>query len=156
MKIYTHSDINNLNLYNLKNLEKYLIKTNSVKDIYSNSGIYKIENNSKLSQVIIYDGDIITYENYIKNKPIYVDKSIIKKIDLNPKHISNEYVSIDYCQYYYSFQKNSPLYLVVELLNDNKLKDIYFRFENTYAAYSDADINNPFIKEDIDKFLNYF
>ena len=156
MKIYIHSNIKNINLKNLDQLEKKMVRKNLVKDIYSDSGIYKIENKNKLSKIIIYDGDIIKYENYINNLPILVDKSIVKKIDLQPMHISNNHISIDYYQYYYSLQEKSPLYLVIELFSDNKLKDIYFRFEQTYASYSDADINNQFIKEDIEKFMKYF
>jgi hypothetical protein len=105
---------------------------------------------------MIHDGDIYKFENYINNLSIILDKSIVKKIDKDPSHISNNHDTIDYIQYYYSFQQKSPLYLVVELYQDKQLKDLYFRFEDTYAAYSDADINNPFIKEDIERFLKYF
>ena len=155
MKIYIHNTIYNINLSNLKNLEKYITKKVDVKDIYSNSGIFRIENNYNLNQIMIHDGDIFKYENYINNLPIILDKSIVKKIDKNPTHISNDHDCVNYTQYYYSFQKKSPLYLVIELFNKDEIKDLYFRFEDTYAAYSDADIDNPFIKEDISKFLQY-
>lgn len=155
MKIYYHKNLNNINLSNLINLNKYIVKTVIVKDIYANSGLYKIENNKNLSQIIIQDGDIYQYDNYIDNHPIWLDRSIIKKIDRNPTHISNDHDSIDYTQYYYNFQKKSPLYLVIEYYQNKNLKDLYFRFEDTYAAYSDADMNSPFIKEDMIKFLEY-
>lgn len=155
MKIYIHNTLNNINLNNLKNLEKYISKTVNIKDIYSESGIFRIENNNNLNQIMIYDGDVYKFENYINNMPIILDKSIVKKIDKNPQHISNNHDTIDYVQQYYSFEKKSPLYLVIELFQDKKLKDLYFRFEDTYAAYSDADINNPFIKEDMQRFLEY-
>ena len=155
MKIYIHNNLNNINLNNLKNLEKYISKSVDVKDIYSDSGIFRIENKNNLNQIMIYDGDIYKFENYINNLSIILDKSIVKKIDKDPSHISNNHETIDYIQNFYSFQKKSPLYLVVELFKNKKLKDLYFRFEDTYAAYSDADINNPFIKEDIKRFLEY-
>tara|TARA_Y100000992_G_C21247907_1_gene484304 strand:- start:16 stop:486 length:471 start_codon:yes stop_codon:yes gene_type:complete len=155
MKIYIHNTLNNINLNNLKNLEKYISKIVNIKDIYSESGIFRIENNNNLNQIMIYDGDVYKFENYINNMPIILDKSIVKKIDKNPQHISNNHDTIDYVQQYYSFEKKSPLYLVIELFQDKKLKDLYFRFEDTYAAYSDADINNPFIKEDMQRFLEY-
>lgn len=155
MKIYIHKNLNNVNLTNIKNLEKYLVKEVQVKDIYSDSGIYKIENNKNLSQIIIHDGDIYEYSNYVNNMSIILDKSIVRKINNNPSHISNNHDCIDYCQYYYSFQKKSPLYLVIELLKNKELKDLYFRFEDTYAAYSDSDIDNPFMKEDIAKFMEF-
>jgi len=156
MKIYILNNFNNINLNNLKNLEKYISKTVNVKDIYSDSGIFKIENNNNLNQIMIHDGDIYKFENYINNLSIILDKSIVKKIEKNPSHISNNHDSVDYVQYYYSFQQKSPLYLVIELFKDKQLKDFYFRFEDTYAAYSDADIHNPFIKEDMQRFLEYF
>tara|TARA_B100000886_G_scaffold340367_1_gene309485 strand:+ start:3995 stop:4501 length:507 start_codon:yes stop_codon:yes gene_type:complete len=155
MKIYIHENLSNIYLDNLKNLEKYLVKTVSVKDIYSCSGLFKIENNKKLSQIIIHDGDIYKYDNYINNLSMILDKSIVKKIDRDPSHISNNHDTVDYIQNYYSFQEKSPLYLVIELYKNKELKDVFFRFENTYAAYSDADINSPFIKEDIEKFLQF-
>lgn len=156
MKIYIHNTLNNINLNNLKNLEKYISKIVNIKDIYSESGLFRIENNNNLNQIMINDGDIYKFENYINNMSIILDKSIVKKIDRNPSHISNNHDTVDYIQHYYSFQKKSPLYLVIELFKDKKLKDLYFRFEDTYAAYSDADINNPFIKEDMQRFLEYF
>ncbi len=155
MRIYINNNFNNINIKNLKNLDKFLSRKIEVKDIFSNSGIYKIENNNNLSQIIINDGDIIEYENYINHLSILVDKSIVKKIDLHPTHISNNHIAIDYLQYYYKFQEKSPLYLIVEYFKNNELKDVYFRFEDSYAAYSDADINNHFIKEDINKFFQY-
>ena len=155
MKIYIHNTLNNINLNNLKNLEKYISKIVNIKDIYSESGLFRIENNNNLNQIMINDGDIYKFENYINNMSIILDKSIVKKIDRNPSHISNNHDTVDYIQHYYSFQKKSPLYLVIELFKDKKLKDLYFRFEDTYAAYSDADINNPFIKEDMQRFLEY-
>lgn len=155
MKIYIHKNLNNVNLNNIKNLEKFLVKEVQVKDIYSDSGIYKIENNKNLSQIIIHDGDVYEYSNYVNNMSIILDKSIVKKINNNPSHISNNHECIDYCQYYYSFQKKSPLYLVIELFKNKELKDLYFRFEDTYAAYSDSDIDNPFMKEDIAKFMEF-
>jgi hypothetical protein len=42
---------------------------------------------------------------------------------------------------------------VIEELEDN-IYDVYFMLRDTYAAYSDADIHNPFILEDIKKFNN--
>jgi hypothetical protein len=156
MKLYIHNTLNNINLNNLKNLEKYISKMVEVKDIYSDSGIFRIENKNNLNQIMIHDGDIYKFENYINNLSIILDKSIVKKIDKDPSHISNNHDTIDYFQYYYSFQQKSPLYLVIEMYKDKQLKDLYFRFEDTYAAYSDADINNPFIKEDIERFLEYF
>ena len=52
----------------------------------------------------------------------------------------------------YSLRTKSPIMLVVEQNLDNSVYDVYFMLRETYAAYSNADIHNPFIKEDIGNF----
>jgi hypothetical protein len=54
---------------------------------------------------------------------------------------------------YYKLRDKSPLTFVVELI-DEDVSDFYFILEGYHAKYSNADLNNPSIKEDFIDFID--
>lgn len=145
-------------------LEPLLVKTMRVCDLYTDESIFRMENGKRFHRIEIHDGSIETYTDYIDGKTILIDKSIVKTQMDQAYHIPIAHTKLQYTQYYYRLREKSPIYLVIEIMNDsvshslssdnNELKDVFVRFEDNYAAYSDADVENPFTKETINSFLS--
>ena len=76
MRIYLeHFNYQNINFNNLNKCNKE--ERNQI-EIYSDEGIYLIENN-RLYKLKLMDGNIERSENYINNINLLIDKTIIKK-----------------------------------------------------------------------------
>lgn len=151
MKIYNK----NLKLQFLDKtkLKDYLYNSRNISYIYSKKGVYRIYDNKDLHEINIIDGKIDNLENYVDGENYLIDYTIIKK---NKKFVSNlplNHIKKDLLVNYYSLRDKSPIIFVIEEI-DNNIYDVYFMLRDTYAAYSDADIHNPFILEDIKKFNN--
>jgi hypothetical protein len=158
MKLY----INNLNLDILpnimKNLEQYYIKTETYIQIYSNEGIYKIDNSS-ITKMICNDIDIKKFENYYKNFTIIVDPSYFTLqtvYQIGPNHIS-----INLKRKIFKLNVNSNLQLAIEC----EIKEEHNYFKNTIESVlipndiyfelpNDNDINAILIKNEIIEFLS--
>tara|TARA_B100000035_G_C21028874_1_gene567444 strand:+ start:2000 stop:2473 length:474 start_codon:yes stop_codon:yes gene_type:complete len=153
MKIYNK----NLNLKNLNVdfLQEYKYKTRNVSYIYTKKGIYRIYDNNDLHEINIQDGKIDYIDNYVNKDSYIIDHTIIKKLKKFVSNIPYDHVKHDLTINYYTLRQGSPILFVVEFINDtNNIYDAYFMLRDTYAAYSDADIYNPFVLEDIGEFCN--
>ncbi len=54
----------------------------------------------------------------------------------------------------FKLRDKSPLICIVEYnLDTNKIHDVYFQLHDKHAAYSSADLDNLFLKEDIISFI---
>jgi hypothetical protein len=153
MKLYNK----NLVVHNIDidKIKEYLIKTRNISYIFSNEGMFRIYDNKDLHKIDIQDGSLEILNNYVNGQNYVIDHTIIKKIpSKNVSHIPIHHVKNDYKVTYYSLRTKSPIMLVIEQHTDNSIYDVYFMLRETYAAYSNADIYNPFIIEDIGNFCN--
>ena len=149
MKIY----INNLNLNILNelsnNFKNLLIDTKQYIILYTEEGIYEI-NNKLIYHLEQIDRDIKKYENFYNEFTLIVDPSFFNKhIEtsiIGTKHISNQIV-----KYIYKLNKKSDLNLIIEYnSNDSKMieNDIYFELNK------EIDIDEIFIKKELIEFLS--
>ena len=149
MKIY----INNLNLNILNelsnNFKNLLIDTKQYIVLYTEEGIYEI-NNKLIYHLEQIDRDIKKYENFYNEFTLIVDPSFFNKhIEtsiIGTKHISNQIV-----KYIYKLNKKSDLNLIIEYnSNDSKMieNDIYFELNK------EIDIDEIFIKKELIEFLS--
>ena len=152
MKLYDKNLV--IHNINLKSLAEYSTKTRDISYIYSDEGIFRIYDKNDLHSIVINDGKLDVLENYVNNHTFVIDHTIIKKQKPFVSHIPTNHVKMDYNINYYTLREKSPIMLVIEKNYDNKICDVYFMLHSTYAAYSDADIHNPFIKDDIKTFYD--
>lgn len=152
MKLYnTQLDIAKINT---KRLAEYLSDSRNVSYIYSDECVLRIYDNRDLHSIVIQDGALDILENYVNNQTFVIDHTIIKKQKQFISHIPNNHVKKDYKVKYYLLREKSPITMVMEVDYQDRIYDVYFMLRDTYAAYSDADIHNPFIKEDIEMFCD--
>lgn len=151
MKIY--NKYLKLDKINDEHVKQYNYNTRSVSYILSKKAIYRIYDNRDLHEIIINDDKIEEIEDYVNDQTHLIDYTIIKKRNTFVSNIPVDHIKRDIIMNYYSLRKNSPIVLVIEKENDN-IVDFYFMLRDTYAAYSDADIYNPFILEDIKQFYS--
>tara|TARA_Y100000816_G_C26101740_1_gene584157 strand:- start:2633 stop:3097 length:465 start_codon:yes stop_codon:yes gene_type:complete len=150
MRIYIHT--NNISNLNTDSISKYLIQSDYVTEIYSEYGIFVITNGKKIKEITIKDGNIYNISNYLPNYNAIIDTSMIFKSKEPVSHIPHEhyYKNIIRCEYKESIK--SPVSFIIEYYN-NKIENTYFMLTDKHAAYSEADIMNPFTKESIQFFL---
>tara|TARA_Y100000992_G_scaffold292133_1_gene249327 strand:- start:3869 stop:4327 length:459 start_codon:yes stop_codon:yes gene_type:complete len=151
MRIY----LENFNYQNINfnNLKKYNNELKEIIEIYTDNGLFLIENN-RIFSLKYKDGLIEKCNNYINNINLILDKTIIKKNMNMVSHVPINNIQRNLKLYFYKLRDKSPLKLVLTYEN-NIIVDMYFMLFETYAAYSIADLNNFSIKEDIVEFLNY-
>jgi len=151
MKIY----INNLNLNVLKDiqeiLENQLVNSENYIQLYTNEGIFRIEQNNIYSLEPI-DTDVKIYEKYFNDFTLIVDLSYFKKTSTTSIY-GNKHLYTSIKRDFYKLNKQSKLQLVIEnheniIPGDYIPSDIYFEFDGT------NDINELFIKHDIIEFLS--
>ena len=140
MKIYFENYKLNKNIK--KGLDIYFIYKNI--NFYSNEGIFLI-NNKKIFKLNILDKKIkkIKFNNY----NLLIDESeIINEISYQ---LPVTYIST--VSFYYKLYKTSNIKFVIEysLVENDENKPINFYFE-----VSDFEIDNLFIKEEINEFLS--
>lgn len=152
MRIY----IDNMNIQNIdiNKLSKYLQQKDKIKEIYSDEGFYRVKNENYCKEITIEDGEIMHINNYINNMKIIVDKSFIYTSKDVVSHIPYNHITHDIQKYTYRELPDSPMCFVVETSIENDIENAYFMLTNKHAAYSDADILNPFTKESIMFFHN--
>ena len=149
MRIYLDKLWLNINFNKIENL---LSSCEELIYLYSIDGIYIIQNN-KLMKMEIYDGQVNTIDNYIDNHNITIDTTILKKSREIVSCIPCNHININKKNNYYKLRDKSPLTFVVEFIDEN-VSDFYFILEGYHAKYSNADLNNPSIKEDFIDFLS--
>ena len=147
MKIY----INNYNIDNLskklKGLNKYLIsKTNSI-EIYSDEGIYLVDENNMYN--ITYLDRPIQKINYTDDIEMSIDLSTTNSIIVN--QLPSDNIILKLATYIYKICPRSKVNLIV---NFTLTKNMEYKPYNFYFDVSDdIDINGPIFKEDINVFL---
>lgn len=141
MKVYT--EIVKKNHTNLERLEKYFYKTQNETFIYSDDGIFKLENNN-ICKVIIKDDNIEYKKNYYENTTLYVDKSETKFVSMNGQ-IPYNHTILKMKKMHYRLFDNAVITFCVELANNN-IHNYYF--------ITKENIDNCLIKKDIVTFLS--
>jgi len=147
MKIY----INNYNIDNLskklKGLNEYLInKTNSI-EIYSDEGIYLVDENNIYN--ITYLDRPIEKINYTDEIEMSIDLSTTNSIIVN--QLPSDNIILKLATYTYKICPRSKVKLIV---NFTLNKNMEYKPYNFYFDVSDdIDINGPIFKEDINVFL---
>ena len=136
----------------LKKINNILSSSEELIYLYSIDGIFIIQNN-KIMKIDINDGEINTIDEYIDDFNITIDTTIINKSRDFVSCVPRNHIKIDKKVNYYKLRDKSPLTFVVELI-DNDVSDFYFILEGYHAKYSNADLNNPSIREDFTDFLN--
>ena len=154
MKIYIKNlDLKEANHKNI-HLIQYHYQCKFYHELYSEFGIYRIENGKVLKRLNIIDGECIELNDYITNYNILLDTTIIKKEENNVMQIPNDHIVCKKIVNMYRLREKSPLIMIVEINSENnEVYDIYFQLNETYAAYSEADMNNEFIKNDLYSFI---
>ena len=149
MRIY----INNFNLDIMDKIselfKEHLIKTDNYIELYTNEGIYRIED--KIIYFLdIIDNDIQKFEKYYNNFTLIVDTSFYNKKNTSSIH-GETHLSFQIIEKYYKLDIFSPISLVIKYnLNKTKLIPIDIYFE----SYKDININDVFIKKEIIEFLS--
>jgi hypothetical protein len=147
MKIY----INNYNIDNLskklKGLNEYLInKTNSI-EIYSDEGIYLVDENNIYN--ITYLDRPVQKINYTDDVEMCIDLSTTNSIIVN--QLPSDNIILKLATYTYKLCPRSKVKLIV---NFTLNKNMEYKPYNFYFDVSDdIDINGPIFKEDINVFL---
>lgn len=134
--------VKNPNKINHKELNKYKIKTYVKKIIYSNEGIYNLQEDSFYKLQITDD---VSEKIILCNTQLLCDfsKKVYKKTNKRPFYYNEREITVDK----YILRKNSPLMFCIEYYKNN-INEIYF-------VSKDADIKNFSIQEDIKEFLKY-
>ena len=146
MKIY----IENYNIEKLykkiKFLNEYLREKTNVLEIYSDEGIYSVDQNNiyKLSYL-----DRPTKKvKYNDNTIMIIDPSETIRTIVNQLPADN--VIFNFTRYTYQNGANSKIKLVIDLMLNNME---YTPYNFYFDVSNDIDINNPIFKEDINVFL---
>jgi len=141
----------------LKKLDKYLIKKQTINDIYSNEGIYQIHENQtyklRVKSEKIHENIVLKTDDD-KIVTLVIDDSVIEKEMVH--QIPYDHVNIPLTTHIYSLNKNNNynklgLTLVIEFIQNDKenSKPINYYFE----CASEIGYNNLPI-EDINVFLS--
>ena len=154
MKIYINSFKYNHNNFKKKLEEMCILELQKINvEIYSENGVFIVEN-ERIYKINYIDGDIETINNYCEDCSITIDRTIVKKEMKNVYCISNKYTKINKLIQRFKLRDKSPLICIVEYnLDIKKIHDVYFQLHNKHAAYSSADLDNLFLKEDILSFI---
>jgi hypothetical protein len=149
MKIF----IANLNLECLKDiselLKEYLIHSENYIELYTNEGIYNIED-KKCYELDVIDKDIKTYNNYYKDFGLIVDYSYFNKKPITSVK-GDKHESLFITKKVYKLNKISSFEIVIKFCTENNIvipHDIYLYSKN------DIDVNNILTKNEIIEFLS--
>jgi len=166
MKLYIENfGISNL-VKTLGVLEKYPVHKKYKSEIYSDDGIYNV-NNIDLYKCVIKDDDIKKIDNYYNDKSLLIDNSKVTYIKWN--QIPYEHIILHTCEFHYLVnnlvnQETSIIFVIIgkkvfdrvynmeeEIkLNykDLDLMDFYFEVSDT------LDIHHETVKQEINEFLS--
>jgi hypothetical protein len=149
MKIY----INNFNIEILsevmKNIFETYIRSETYILIYSEEGIYRIDNDKTIKKLICLDNNIKIFKKYYGEFTLVADPSYYTTEiahNISPQHISKRVKRL-----FFEVNKNSNIQLVIEgevIEESENLNDIYFEVSDT------IDINDTLIKKEIIVFLS--
>lgn len=151
MKIY----INNLNLELLKYIselfKEYLIHTERFIQLYTNEGIYRIEDKN-IFYLDACDKDIILLDKYYKDFTLIVDPSFFHKQLCSSVH-GETHLCFHIQKNSYKLSKISDLSLIIEYSYDNN--EIFISHDIYFESDKVIDLNNPFIKKELIEFLSH-
>ena len=151
MKIY----INNLNLDIINDIselfKEYLINSETYIKLYTNEGIYRIED-KQIYFLDVCDKQIKIVEDYYNNFTLVIDPSFFHKQVCSSIH-GETHLSFQIFKKYYKLYKSSNISLIIKYLSNNinqKLtpNDMYFE------CNKDIDINDIFVKNELIEFLS--
>jgi hypothetical protein len=142
MKIY----INHFNLEVLpeliKNLTDYRVKTEEYIQLYSNDGIYQIDQSTTIKLKPI-DHDISIYQNFYKDFTIIVDPSfyiVEKVVQIPPEHVSKK-IKRDVFSIHKNSNSNSKLVIETDIpINQTRNGFEFLTKKNTENAEQPVDI----------------
>jgi len=142
MKIY----INHFNLEVLpeliKNLTEYRVKTEEYIQLYSNDGIYQIDQSTTIKLKPI-DHDISIYQNFYKDFTIIVDPSfyiVEKVVQIPPEHVSKK-IKRDIFSIHKNSNSNSKLVIETDIpINQTRNGFEFLTKKNTENAEQPVDI----------------
>ena len=153
MRIYI--DNFNFKMSSINQIKPYKRDSYMQTYIYSPSGVYRVDKGHNLRKIEFKDGNIDSIKDYIPNIHITIDHSIIKKQPHIVSHIPYDNISRNIQLTHYSVQPNSPINLILENDEQGNICEMYFILNSKkYASYSNADIENPLIKEDVQLLLD--
>jgi len=137
MKIYIETYNLNDIIKKLYILDKFWFNTKTQIDIYSEEGIF-IVNNTKIFKLNISDKKIQKLENYVKNHTLLIDDSIIDK-EITYQ-IPQDHIAINLTSFTYKICQKSNVSLVIEgTYNQVPQTDKYIGFEPSnfyFISYS--------------------
>tara|TARA_B110000305_G_C19256472_1_gene547336 strand:- start:120 stop:557 length:438 start_codon:yes stop_codon:yes gene_type:complete len=114
--------------------------------IYSYEGIYTIIRNN-IYKLDIINNNSLSINNYINNITAFIDTSSITPQKDVSYQIPIPNTSHQLLEYNIKINKDSIISLIIET-NNNIISDWFFITDESY--------DNPFIKEDINKFISQF
>ena len=152
MKLY----INNFNIDILSDIMKQLsdkyIRSELYIQIYSDEGIYRVDNDTTIKKLICIDNNIKILKKYYNEFTLIADPSYYTTEIVN--NIAPVHISTSIKRYFYEINESSKIQLVIEgevtknandIINAN---DIYFEVPNN------IDINDALVKKEIIVFLS--
>ena len=134
----------------LNKLEKFLVDTYDIVDVYSKEGIYQIHDNKMFKLNVqsekIKENIIMKTENN-KSIELLIDDSVVQKE--NVSHIPFDHIHLPLSINSYSLHKNNKmdLVLVIEFIKNYKPINYYFEYKSSIS-------NNNLPMEDINVFLS--
>ena len=135
------------NDYN-KNLKKYLVQSNKCVEIYSEEGIFTIDNNDIYLLCIMNEKHEIINNGIINNGiNILIDKSNIIREKVHQLPVEHIPLLIHYDMY--SLDAKSKLKMIVKTLENKNIPiDVYFEVDNSVDPTNISVINeiNAFMK----------
>ena len=153
MKIY----IDNYNIAKLskkmKDLNKYLTNTSSAINVYSDEGIFSIDQQN-IYKITYLDKPIKKVKYVSENNTIFdmiIDTTETTTIIVNQLPTDNVIIKTD--TQVYQISPNSKTKLIVNLTPLNKITNEYIPHDFYFDVSDDIDIKSPVFKEDINVFL---
>lgn len=158
MKIYVENMKSDF-IKTLKIMEKYKTCQQSKSEIYSDEGIYQI-NDKYLHKCIIEDDSIKTVTNYYKSCSILLDNSKIKYVEAY--QIPYNHIILHIIEFHYLLSEFSKIKLVIKGNHMNKLDKLdeientykHLTFYDLYFEVPDIDVNDKIVKKEITEFLS--
>lgn len=147
MKMYINNYEMNQLPKKLKGLNDYLICTKNSVEIYSDEGIYFVDENN-IYELTHLDGPIKTI-NYNSNVEMIIDLSTTTSTIVHQLPVDNIILKISKSTYQLS--PKSKIALIIQSMLNNRME--YVPYDFYFEVSGEIDINGPMFKEDINVFL---
>ena len=158
MKLY-FLDFNMNRLYNkLHTLDKYYTDTKIIHEIYTDEGIYCV-NDKNICKLYITDNNTTEINNYIDDYNIIIDYSTINYKE--QKQLPYEHLFLSTIEFHYHASHRSPIQLIIkgnyDVSIDEPPQDRYKHFIPTdfyFEILDRIDVNGQMCKEEINELLS--